>query len=135
MIIMKSIGIKMTKGLTIGSKILCIDNSGAKEFQIIGIKVKKGVRRRLLSAGIGDKIIVRVTKGLEKLKGDVHMAVIVRQKKEFQRADGMRVKFEDNAAIMITEENTPKGSKIKGPIAKEAVERFISIGKISRVVY
>lgn len=125
----------MTKGLQIGSKILCIDNSGAKELQIIGIKGKRGIRKRVLSAGIADKILVRVTKGAENLKGEVYSAVIVRQKRSFQRSDGTRIKFEDNAAILLGDNDMPKGSKIKGPIAKEVVERFSTVGKVSKVVF
>ena len=132
---MRSIGIKMTKGLQIGSKVTCIDNSGAKELQIIGVKNKRGVRRRILGAGVADKVLVRVTKGAESLKGEVYTAVIVRQKRAFQRADGTRIKFEDNAAILLGDNDMPKGSKIKGPIAKEVVERFSTVGKVSRMVF
>ncbi len=135
MIKMRSIGIKMTKGLQIGSKVICIDNSGAKELQIIGVKNKRGVRRRILGAGVADKVLVRVTKGSESLKGEVYTAVIVRQKRAFQRADGTRIKFEDNAAILLGDNDMPKGSKIKGPIAKEVVERFSTVGKVSRMVF
>jgi len=62
------------------------------------------------------------------------MAVIVRQRKEFRRPDGLRVKFEDNAAVLINEKLEPRGSEIKGSIAKEVVERFPAIGKIATIV-
>lgn len=65
---------------------------------------------------------------------EVVRALIVRQKKEFLRRNGLRVRFEDNAAIIINEKGEPKGTRIKGPIAKETVERFSMVGKIASVV-
>ena len=61
-------------------------------------------------------------------------AVIVRQKKEYQRPSGMRVAFEDNAAVLVEENMLPKGSVTRGPIAKEVVQRFSPIGKIASQV-
>ena len=57
-----------------------------------------------------------------------------RQKKEYRRPNGMRIKFEDNAAVLINEKGEPRGTRIKGPIAKEVVERFSVIGKIATIV-
>ena len=68
------------------------------------------------------------------MKKQVVHAVVIRQKKEFRRKTGIRVKFEDNAAILTNEDGEPRGTKIKGPVAKEAVERFSMIGKISKIV-
>ncbi|MCK4531822.1 MAG: uL14 family ribosomal protein, partial [Candidatus Aenigmarchaeota archaeon] len=75
-----------------------------------------------------------VYSGTEKVRHQIFRAVVVRQKKEFRRPDGMRVQFEDNAAVIIDEKNDPKGSQIKGPIAKEVVERFPTVGKIATIV-
>ena len=62
-------------------------------------------------------------------------AIIVRQKKEFRRHDGTRIKFEDNAAIVLKDEKgNPKGTLIKGPIAKEVVEKWSLVGKIASIV-
>ncbi|MEM5805826.1 MAG: uL14 family ribosomal protein, partial [Candidatus Aenigmatarchaeota archaeon] len=58
----------------------------------------------------------------------------IRQKQEYRRLDGMRVSFEDNAVVLTDEEGTPKGTEIKGPVAREAVERFPPIGKIATMV-
>jgi large subunit ribosomal protein L14 len=75
-----------------------------------------------------------VKEGTVKWRKQVVRAVIVRQKKEFRRLNGLRVAFEDNAAIMVNEKGEPVGTQIKGPIAKEVVERYMSIGKIASLV-
>jgi large subunit ribosomal protein L14 len=63
------------------------------------------------------------------------LAVIIRQKKAYRRKDGMRIKFEDNACVILkSEEGDPKGTVVKGPVAREIVERFPKIGKISSIV-
>lgn len=131
---MKDRGIKVSDGLQIGSRLMCVDNTGAKELEIISVKNKRSVRKRRAGAGIGDMVNVVVTKGEFKLKKQVHLAVIIRQKRSYARESGMRVKFEDNAAILVNEDGTPRGSKIKGPVAKECVNRFSAIGKIATMV-
>lgn len=131
---MKPIGSNITKGLDIGAELTCADNSGAKKLEIIGVQGRQGRRTRRVSAGIGDKVMVKILKGDQEVKHQVFEAVIVRQAKEFERANGMRVKFEDNAAVLVEENGLPKGSVTKGPIAKEVVERYSPIGKIASQV-
>ncbi len=60
--------------------------------------------------------------------------MIVRQKKAYRRVDGSRIAFEDNAAILVSEEGMPKGTEIKGPVAKEAAERWVKIGSLASIV-
>ena len=94
------------------------DNSGAKE--ILTIKVLGGTRRRY--ANIGDIIVATVksaTPGGTVKKGDVVKAVIVRTKSGLRRADGSYIKFDDNAAVIIKEDKTPRGTRIFGPVARE----------------
>lgn len=131
---MKPIGSNVTRTLDIGAELTCADNSGAKMLKIIGVKSKKGRRGRRDSAGVGDMITVKILKGDQEVRGQVFDAVVVRQKKEFQRPDGLRVKFEDNAAVLVEENGLPKGSVTRGPIAKEVVERYSPIGKIASQV-
>ena len=131
---MKAISSSMTKGLCTGSYLTCADNSGAKIIQIISVKGYKGKRRTKPSVGVGGLVNVRVYKGNEKVRHLVHKAVIIRQKREFRRLDGMRVSFEDNAAVLVSDKFEPRGTLIKGPVAKEAVERFSIIGKVARMV-
>ncbi len=131
---MKAITSNVTRVLPIGARLQCIDNTGAREVEIVSVKGYKGVRRRLATAGVGDMIIISVKKGTVDMRKEVMTAVVVRQKKEYRRADGLRVKFEDNAAVIISPEGTLKGSEIRGPVAKEAAERWPSIGSAASTI-
>jgi len=128
---MKALASSITKGLSVGSVLTCADNSGAKELQIISVKSFKGHRRVKPRAGLGDLVKCRIKKGNEKVRHELFDVVIVRQKKEFRRTDGMRVSFEDNAGVIVDDSGMPKGSLIKGPVAKEVIARFKPIGKIA----
>ena len=94
------------------------DNTGAKE--LMCIRVLGGSGRRY--ANIGDVVVACVKKaapgGIVK-KGDVVKAVVVRSVKGVRRADGSYIKFDENAAVVIREDNTPKGTRIFGPVARE----------------
>ncbi|HPE95809.1 MAG TPA: 50S ribosomal protein L14 [Bacillota bacterium] len=94
------------------------DNTGAKE--IMCIRVLGGTGRRY--AGVGDVVVASVKKatpgGVVK-KGEVVKAVIVRTVSGIHRADGSYVKFDENAAVIIKEDNNPKGTRIFGPVARE----------------
>ena len=94
------------------------DNSGAKE--VLCFKVLGGSRRRY--ASIGDIIVVTVKKaipGSVVKKGDVTHAVVVRTKKEIRRKDGTYIRFDDNAAVLLTEVGELRGTRIFGPVARE----------------
>lgn len=132
---MKALKARITKGLQHGSKIETCDNSGAKLVKLISVKGAKTVKNRMPNAGIGDLINVSVVKGKPDIRKQVMSAIIVRQKKEFRRPDGMRVQFEDNAvALLKDDKGTPKGTIFKGAVAKEAVSRWPGIAKIAKVV-
>jgi large subunit ribosomal protein L14 len=131
---MQALKAKITKALPTGARLDVIDNSGAKVVEIISVIGYKGVRRRLSKAGIGDIVVVSVKKGtVEMRKQKVH-GIIVRQRKEYRRSDGTRVKFEDNAIVITSEEGEPKGSDIKGPIAKEAAERWSKLASMASII-
>jgi len=94
------------------------DNSGAKE--VLCFKVLGGSRRRY--ASIGDIVVVTVKKaipGSVVKKGDVTHAVVVRTKKEIRRKDGTYIRFDDNAAVLLTEVGELRGTRIFGPVARE----------------
>ena len=97
------------------------DNTGAKE--LMCIRVLGGSGRRY--AGIGDIVVCAVKKaapgGVVK-KGEVVKAVVVRTVKETRRADGSYIKFDENAAVIIKEDKTPRGTRIFGPVARELRE-------------
>ena len=98
------------------------DNTGAKE--LLCIRVLGGTGRRY--ANIGDVVVCAVKKaapgGIVK-KGDVVKAVIVRSAKGVRRADGSYIKFDENAAVIIKEDKTPRGTRIFGPVARELREK------------
>ena len=104
------------------SKMKVADNTGAKE--LLCIRVLGGTGRRY--ANIGDVVVCSVKKaapgGVVK-KGDVVKAVIVRSVKGLRRADGSYIKFDENAAVIIREDKTPKGTRIFGPMARELREK------------
>ena len=131
---MKSIRSKITKALNSGSLVDCVDNTGAKLLQIISVKGYRGVQNRYPRAGIGDTCIVSVKKGTPEMRKQVMKAVIIRQKKEFKRPNGLRVSFEDNAMIIVDDSGIPKGTDIKGPVAKEVAERFPKIGTTASIL-
>ena len=121
-------------GLCNGSKILIADNSGAKIAQIINVDQYKGRLRRLPKATVGSVCSVTIKKGKPEMRGNIMKAVIVRQKMIFRRLDGTRLSFEDNAGVFITKEGDPKGTEVRGPIAREAAELFPRLASISSVI-
>jgi len=126
---------RITKGLQLGSEVSTCDNSGAKVIKITCAIGNKSVKGRVSSAGISDLVLASVKKGKPEMRKQVVFAVIVRQKKEFKRADGLRVRFEDNAAVVLKDEKgNPKGTILKGPIAKEVIGRWPAIAKIAKIV-
>lgn len=125
---------KVSGGLTIGSMLNCTDNTGARRLKIIQMVGYKGRRRRLPTVGVGDLVIVSCREGTPEMRKQLFNAVVVRQKRLYQRADGTRVQFEDNAAVILTPEGTLRGSDVKGPVAREAVERWARLGTVARMV-
>ena len=102
------------------------DNSGAKK--IMCIKVLGGSRRRY--ARVGDVIVASVKEANPRgavRKGEVVQAVVVRTAKEFGRPDGSYVRFDKNAAVIIDNQNQPRGTRIFGPVARELRKDFTKI--------
>jgi large subunit ribosomal protein L14 len=104
------------------SRLRVADNSGARE--ILVIRVKGGSRRRY--AGVGDVVTATVKQATPQgsvRKGDVVSAVVVRTKKAYGREDGTYIAFDENAAVLIDNQNNPRGTRIFGPVARELRER------------
>nr|MBI1229967.1 50S ribosomal protein L14 [Cytophagales bacterium] len=104
------------------SRLSVADNSGAKE--VLVIRVLGGTGRRY--ASIGDKVVVTVKSALSSSnmkKGTVSKAVIVRTKKQVRRKDGSYIRFEDNAAVLLNNNDEPRGTRIFGPVARELREK------------
>ncbi len=124
----------IARTLVIGSIINCADNSGAKKLRIIGVIGYKGRYRRVPAGCVGDRVIVSVKKGRPDLRKQVLHAIIIRQRMPYRRSDGVWVQFEDNAAIVITPEGELRGSAIKGPVAKEAAERWPRVASVASMI-
>lgn len=108
------------------SRLKVADNSGARE--VMCIKVLGGTGRRY--AGIGDLIVVTVKEaspGGTVKKSDVRRAVVVRTRKELNRADGSSVRFDDNAAVILDDAGQPVATRIFGPVGRELRQRFMKI--------
>ena len=132
---MKGSTSNITRSLPLGAQLVCADNSGAKVLELIAVKGYHGRLRRLPRAGVADVIMCSVKKGKEKVRHTVVYAVVVRQKKEYMRYDGMRISFSDNAAVVVNPKTyEPVGTEVRSVIAKEVVERFTAIGKIASMV-
>jgi large subunit ribosomal protein L14 len=131
---MEALKADVTQGLSKGSLLTCADNTGAREIKIVSVSGYSGTQNRHPKAGIGDKVTVSVTKGTPEMRRQVLEAVIVRQRKPIRRPDGTRVKFEDNAAVIIDDVEEPRGTEIKGPIAREVAERFGSIASTATMI-
>jgi large subunit ribosomal protein L14 len=132
---MKAVDARIIRGLPVGASVATCDNSGAKVIQITAVVGLKTVKGRKPAAAIADIVMASVKKGRPEMRKQVIYAVIVRQKKEYKRKNGMRVKFEDNAAVVLKDEKgTPKGTIFKGPIAKEAADRWPGIAKIAHII-
>ena len=100
------------------SRLKAADNTGARE--IMCINVLGGTRRRY--ARVGDIIVASVKRaipGAATRKGDVVRAVIVRTAQPYRRPDGSYIRFDENAAVILTDKNNPKGTRIFGPVARE----------------
>jgi len=132
---MKGVSAKLTRGLNIGSLVLASDNSGARIVRIVAVKGGKTRKGRQQYVKLGDWVRISVRKGLPTMKGEVFDAVIIRQRKPFRRKTGERVAFADNAVALIKDEKgNPKGTQIKGPIAREVADRYPFVSKIAKFV-
>jgi len=127
-------GQKLSRGLLAGSILRCADNTGARELRLVQAMGYKGRLRRYPSATVGDKITISVRRGTPDMRKKIFQAVIVRQRKPFRRVDGIWVQFEDNAAVIITPDGEMKGSEIRGPVAKEAAERWPRIASAASII-
>ena len=116
------------------SRLKVADNSGAKE--VLCIKVKGSSRIRY--AGLGDVFVATVKDAIpggQIKKGDIVNAVVVRTKKETRRKDGTYIRFDENACVIINEQDQPRGTRIFGPVGRELREkRFMRKGDLVKVI-
>ena len=131
---MKGLPGRRTRGIPTGARLNCIDNTGAKIVQVIAVSGYHGTSRRYPSAAIGDMLVVTVKKGTPETRKQIMRAVIVRQRRPYRRPEGTMVQFEDNAVVIVTETGETKGTDIKGPVAREAAERWPRIAATASVI-
>lgn len=131
---MEALNADVTPGLEKGSLINCADNTGARQLKVLSVSGYSGTLNRHPRAGLGDRVTVSVTKGTPEMRRQVLPAVIIRQRKPIRRPDGTRVKFEDNAAVIVDDNDDPRGTELKGPIAREVAERFGSIASTATMI-
>ncbi len=131
---MKALSTKISKTLIPSSRLVCADNSGAKVLSIINKFGKGQAYKRNPASGIGDVVMASVKVGTPQYVKKKVRAVIIRQTAPMRRANGMRVRFEDNAAILINDANLPIGTEVKGAMAREVVERNIKLAGIAQRV-
>lgn len=104
------------------TRLTCADNTGARN--LMCISVLGGTRRRY--ARVGDIIVASIKEAAPNTQvraGEVVRAVVVRTAKEYRRSDGSYIKFDQNAAVLVTAENEPRGTRIFGPVARELREK------------
>lgn len=131
---MKGIPGKQTRGIPTGARLECIDNTGAKIVQVVTVPRYHGTKRRYPNAALAEVMIVTVKKGTPETRKQLMRAVIVRQKRPFRRPDGTMVQFEDNAVVIVTDTGETKGTDIKGPVAREAAERWPRIAATASMI-
>lgn len=131
---MKGLSARISRGLNLGAYVTVADNSGAKIAKIVAVKGGKSRKGRQVSAGISDLVKVSIRKGLPEMKGHVFDGVVIRQKREWRRLTGERISFSDNAIALLKDEKNPKGTMIRGPVAREIAERWPAVAKIAPLV-
>ncbi len=131
---MKAKQSKVPRALQTGTRLVCADNTGARVVEVVSVDLYHGVRRRQPKLGLGDMATVSVKKGTPDMRRKLEKAVVIRQKKEIRRVSGMRLSFDENAVVITNERGEPKGTEIKGPVAREVAERFPKIGSMATII-
>ncbi len=124
----------LTPGVFTGSYVNVTDNSGAQLAKVIGVIGAKTVRRRIPGAAVGDIVVVSIREGKMELRKQVMHGIVVRQRRPYRRLDGTWISFEDNAIILLTPDGEPRGSEIRGPVAREAAERWPRIASMAYMI-
>ena len=133
---MKAVSARTTRSLNLGATLVSADNSGAKIVRLVSVKRGKGKKGKQGCAKIADWVKVAVKKGIPEMKGQVFDAVVIRQKKAYRRLTGERVAFIDNAVVILKDDKgNPKGTQVKGPVAREIHERWPAVAKIAKFVH
>ncbi|KAI5155365.1 large subunit ribosomal protein L23e [Enteropsectra breve] len=122
---------KMTRGVQTETRMKVVDNSGAKEVKIIGVKGFGGRLNMIPCAAPGDVVVCSVKKGNADLRKKVVLAVVVRQKKIWKRKDGVHIQFEDNACCLVDNKGELRGTQISGPVPREVADAWSKISSLA----
>ena len=131
---MKGIAGRQTRGLPSMARLQVADNTGAKIAQIINVLKLGGTMRRYPAAGVGDLVRVSIKRGTPETRRQMYDAVVIRQRRPFRRVDGTWVQFEDNAVVITNRRGEVQGSDIKGPVTREAAERWPRIAATAKQI-
>ena len=131
---MKGIAGRQTRGLPSMARLKVADNTGAKIAQIINVLKLGGTMRRYPAAGVGDLVRVSIKRGTPETRRQMYDAVVIRQRRPFRRVDGTWVQFEDNAVVITNRRGEVQGSDIKGPVSREAAERWPRIAATAKQI-
>jgi len=134
----KAVGVSyrlhITPGVFMESLVKVSDNSGATLAKVIGVINMKTVWRRIPGAAVGDIVVVSIRAGKPELRKQVMRGIVIRQRRPYRRPDGTWIAFEDNAIVLITPDGDPKGTEIRGPLAKEAAERWPRLAAMASII-
>ncbi|MFX1319862.1 MAG: 50S ribosomal protein L14 [Promethearchaeota archaeon] len=133
----KAVGVartKISRGLPTGARLTVADNSGARIVEIISVIGWHGRLRRQPAASVADMVVVACKAGTPKMRRQVLRGIIVRQRMPYRRKGGQWIRFEDNAVVITSEVGDPQGSEIRGPIAREAAERWPRIASVASII-
>ncbi|HQD25212.1 50S ribosomal protein L14 [Methanoculleus thermophilus] len=131
---MKALQSTIPRALATGTRVVCSDNTGARLVEVVSVDGYHGVRKRQPCLGIGDMATVSVKKGTPEMRRKLEKAVVIRQKKEIRRANGIRLSFEDNAMVLVNDRGEPKGTEIKGAVPREIAERYPKIASMATMI-
>ncbi len=124
----------ITPGVFMESLVKVADNSGATLAKVIGVIHMKTVWRRIPGAAVGDIVVVSIRAGKPELRKQIMRGIVIRQRRPYRRPDGTWIAFEDNAIALITPDGDPKGTEIRGPLAKEAAERWPRLAAMASII-
>merc|ERR1711933_284283 len=111
--------LKMSLGCAVATLMNCADNSGAKNLYIMAVRGVGGRLNMIPKGGPGDMVLCTCKKGKQELRKKVLKGVIIRQRKQWRRREGIFIYFGDNAGVIVNDKGEMKGSAIQGPVAKE----------------
>eukprot|EP00747_Dinoflagellata_sp_TGD_P125659 gnl/TRDRNA2_/TRDRNA2_174190_c0_seq11.p1 gnl/TRDRNA2_/TRDRNA2_174190_c0~~gnl/TRDRNA2_/TRDRNA2_174190_c0_seq11.p1 ORF type:complete len:141 (-),score=39.08 gnl/TRDRNA2_/TRDRNA2_174190_c0_seq11:119-541(-) len=126
--------LRMSVGCGVATLMNCADNSGAKNLYIMAVRGYGGRLNMIPMGAPGDMVLVTCKKGKPELRKKVLKGVIVRQKRPWRRPDGVFIRFEDNAGVIVNDKGEMKGSAITGPVAKECAELWPKIASCAPAI-